>query len=57
MRSCCGLLLALLLAACSSAGDIPRQTAIIPKGSLRLTPTYAITFADLVQVGLVAGAV
>ncbi|MEN3111832.1 hypothetical protein ACFONG_06790 [Uliginosibacterium paludis] len=51
------LLLVLGLAACSSTGDIPRQTSIIPKGSLRLFPEYAITFADLVQVGLVAGAV
>lgn len=56
-RAASVLTLALLIAGCSSAGDLPRQTSIIPKGNLRLFPEYAVSFADLVQIGAVVGVV
>ncbi|MDQ7988643.1 MAG: hypothetical protein REI09_03325 [Candidatus Dactylopiibacterium sp.] len=56
-RSGAILLLAALLTACSSTGDIPKNTSLVPKGSLRLFPDYAIAHADVVQIGLVLGAV
>lgn len=50
--------LLLSLAGCSSlSGDLPRKTAIIPKGSLRIFPAYAVAHADIVQVGLLLAAV
>lgn len=50
--------LLLSLAGCSSlSGDIPGNTSIIPKGSLRIFPNYAVAHADIVQVGLLLAAV
>ncbi|MDP5239564.1 hypothetical protein Q9Q94_08485 [Uliginosibacterium sp. 31-16] len=46
------------LSACSSlSGDIPGNTSIVPKGSLHIFPKYAVTHADIVQVGLLLAAV
>lgn len=48
----------LALFGCSSlSGDIPGRTSIVPKGSLHIFPNYAITHANLIQVGLLVGAV
>lgn len=50
--------LLLSLAGCSSfSGDLPRKTSIIPKGSLRIFPGYAVAHADIIQVGLLLAAV
>lgn len=50
--------LLLSVAGCSSlSGDIPGRTSIIPKGSLRILPGYAVAHADIVQVGLLLAAV
>jgi len=58
LAKCCFASLLLVMAGCSSfSGDIPRKTAIVPKGSLHLLPSYSISYAGLVQVGLVAAAV
>jgi hypothetical protein len=55
-RCLAGLLL--ILAGCSTySGDIPRKTSLIPKGSLHLLPSYSITYAGLVQVGVLVAAV
>ena len=51
----CLLLLATALAGCSS-WDFPKHTSLIPKGSLNLLPHYSVAYADLVQVGLLVGA-
>lgn len=52
------LTLLLGIGACSSlSGDLPRQTSIVPKGNLRILPKYSVAYADLVQIGLVLGAV
>lgn len=46
------------LSACSSlSGEIPGNTSIVPKGSLHIFPKYAVTHADIVQVGLLLAAV
>ncbi len=57
MRRAIRILPLLLLAAGCSTGDIPRQTSIVPKGALRILPGYAVAYADLVQIGLLVGAV
>ena len=50
--------LLLSVTGCSSlSGDIPGNTSIIPKGSLRIFPGYAVAHADIVQVGLLLAAV
>ena len=46
------------LAGCSNfPGDFPRSTTLVPKGALKILPQYAVAYADLVQVGLLLGAV
>ncbi|GAB2884381.1 hypothetical protein GCM10027046_11210 [Uliginosibacterium flavum] len=52
------LTLLLSVTGCSSlSGDLPGRTSIIPKGSLRIFPGYAVAHADIVQVGLLLAAV
>lgn len=53
----CWPIVLLCLSSCSNFGDIPRQTSIIPKGSLRIFPNYAVSYVNLVQMGLLVGAV
>lgn len=57
MRILIRILPMLLAAGCSSSGNIPSQTSIVPKGALRILPGYSIAYADMVQVGLLVGAV
>lgn len=47
---CCFALIAAFLAGCS-------HKSIIPDSKLRVFPDYSVAFADLVQVGLLVGAV
>lgn len=58
----CWPIVLLCLSSCSTSlknqpGDFPRHTSIIPKGSLKIFPDYAVRYVDLVQIGLVVGAV
>lgn len=56
-RAACSLaLITVLLAGCSTS-DVPRKNSIIPQSKLHVFPNYAIAFSDLVQVGLLVGAV
>lgn len=51
-------LLMVLLAACSTySGNVPRNTSIIPAGGVHVFPNYLVTYADLVQVGVLVGLV
>jgi len=47
----------LMLVACSTGGNFPAGSSLLPKGALRLTPQYSIAFADLVQIGALVGVV
>lgn len=46
-----------LACGCSTTGDIPRKTSIVPKGALHVLPQYSIAFADIVQIAGVAAVV
>jgi hypothetical protein len=58
LQSCWLVIAFLAVSACKNLpGDIPRHTSIIPRGKINILPQYSITYANLVQVGLMLGAV
>ncbi len=56
-RLCRFGVVALIIAACSTTNQFPSHTSLLPSGALRITPHYAIAFADLIQVGALVGVV